>query len=88
VKVIPLAKALNMSRTSFYWHFEDRNAPLGALIERWKQQNTGNLVAQTQLYAETITEAVLTCLTAGLTQNCLMREWILQSATGPISNPN
>jgi AcrR family transcriptional regulator len=59
VKVMSLAAALNMSRTSFYWHFSDRNALLDALIERWKRCNTGNLIAQTELYAETITEAVL-----------------------------
>lgn len=59
VKVMSLAAALNMSRTSFYWHFSDRNALLDALIERWKSQNTGNLIAQTELYAETITEAML-----------------------------
>jgi AcrR family transcriptional regulator len=59
VKVMPLAKALNMSRTSFYWHFEGRGALLDALIRRWQEKNTGNLVAQTVLYAETISEAVL-----------------------------
>ncbi len=59
VKVMSLATALNMSRTSFYWHFSDRNALLDALIERWKMRNTGNLIAQTELYAETITEAIL-----------------------------
>jgi len=59
VKVMPLAENLDMSRTSFYWHFESRDALLEALIERWKDKNTGNLVRQTQLFAETITEAVL-----------------------------
>ena len=59
VKVMPLAKALKISRTSFYWHFEDREALLDALIDKWKRQNTGNLVTQTRVYAETITEAVL-----------------------------
>jgi AcrR family transcriptional regulator len=59
VKVMPLAKALNLSRTSFYWHFADREALLSALIERWREKNTGNLVRRTQGYAETITEAVL-----------------------------
>lgn len=58
VKVMPLAKVLKMSRTSFYWHFEDREALLDALIRRWQGQNTGNLIAQTQVYAETITEAI------------------------------
>ncbi len=59
VKVMSLANALNMSRSSFYWHFKDRKALLNALIERWKEQNTGNLITQTELYAESITEAIL-----------------------------
>jgi len=58
VKVMSLAKALGMSRTSFYWHFEDRDALLAALIQRWEDKNTGNLIAQSQLYAGTITEAM------------------------------
>ena len=33
VKIQPLATALNLSRTSFYWYFEDRKALLDALIE-------------------------------------------------------
>lgn len=59
VKVMSLAEALNMSRTSFYWHFNDRKALLDALIQRWKSRNTDNLIARTEQYAETITEAVL-----------------------------
>ncbi|MEH6579915.1 MAG: TetR/AcrR family transcriptional regulator [Amphritea sp.] len=58
VKVMPLAKALDMSRTSFYWHFKDRESLLDALVKRWEKKNTGNLVAQTEVYAQTITEAV------------------------------
>lgn len=59
VKIMSLANRLQLSRTSFYWHFSDREALLDALIERWEKQNTGNLVARTQLYADTISEAVL-----------------------------
>lgn len=59
VKVMALANALNMSRSSFYWHFSDHKALLDALIQRWKARNTGNLIARTEQYAETITEAVL-----------------------------
>lgn len=58
VKVMPLAKKLGMSRTSFYWHFEDRDALLAALLKRWQAKNTDNLIAQTQLYAESFTEAM------------------------------
>ncbi len=59
VKVMLLAKKLNLSRTSFYWHFDDREALLDALIRCWQDKNTGNLIAQCERYGETITEAVL-----------------------------
>jgi AcrR family transcriptional regulator len=59
VKSMSLANRLKLSRTSFYWHFNDREALLDALINRWEKKNTGNLIARTQLYAESITEAVL-----------------------------
>lgn len=58
VKVMPLAKTLGLTRTGFYWHFADRDALLEAVIQRWEEKNTGNLVRQTQAYAETITEAM------------------------------
>ena len=59
VKVMPMAKKLGISRTSFYWHFDDRESLLEALVKRWRDKNTTNLVSQTKTYAETITEAVL-----------------------------
>lgn len=57
VKVMPLAKRLGLTRTGFYWHFKDRDALLERIVLRWENKNTGNLVAQTKAYAETITEA-------------------------------
>jgi AcrR family transcriptional regulator len=59
VKVMPLADRLGLSRTSFYWHFPDREALLAGLVERWKAKNTGNLVARCEAPAATITEALL-----------------------------
>lgn len=44
VKVMPLAKMLNLSRTSFYWHFESREALLTALLAEWRARNTGVMV--------------------------------------------
>lgn len=58
VKVMPLAKRLGVSRTSFYWHFEDRDALLNTLIQRWQDKNTANMLKKTNQYAETIGEAV------------------------------
>ena len=59
VKVMPLAQRLGLSRTSFYWHFPDREALLAGLIDRWRAKNTGNLVARCEAPAGTIAEAML-----------------------------
>lgn len=59
VRILPLSKRLNLSRTSFYWYFEDREDLLEALVEMWRGKNTGNLVGRANAYAETIAEAVL-----------------------------
>ena len=59
VKILPLAARLNLSRTSFYWHFTDREALLAGLIARWQGRNTGLLVAQAQAPAATVAEAML-----------------------------
>lgn len=59
VKVAPLAERLRLSRTSFYWHFADREALLAGLIARWQGRNTANLIARCEAQATTITEAVL-----------------------------
>lgn len=58
VKIQPLARALGLSRTSFYWHFTDREALLEALIDRWEAKNTGNLVARCNAPAGSICAAV------------------------------
>ncbi|MEJ2030619.1 MAG: TetR/AcrR family transcriptional regulator [Maritimibacter sp.] len=62
VKIQPLAKRLGLSRTSFYWFFEDRAALLDALLQDWQASNTDSLIAATEAYGETITEAVLTLI--------------------------
>lgn len=59
VKVMPLATRLGLSRTSFYWHFPDREALLAGLVDRWQAKNTGNLVARCEAPAATIAEAML-----------------------------
>ncbi|WP_111414356.1 TetR/AcrR family transcriptional regulator [Billgrantia lactosivorans] len=86
VRILPLAKRLKVSRTSFYWFFKDREALLDALIERWREKNTQGLVRQTEAYAESITEAILNVfdcwLDPGLFDSPLefaMRSWALQS---------
>ncbi|AFL51185.1 AcrR family transcriptional regulator [Sinorhizobium fredii] len=86
VKIQPLAKKLNLSRTSFYWFFKDREELLDALVSRWREKNTGNLVKQAEAYAETVAEAMLNVfdcwLDGGLFDSQFefaVRSWALQS---------
>jgi len=59
VKVMLLARRLGLSRTSFYWHFADREALLAGLVARWQGGNTAALMSHAAAPAATITEAVL-----------------------------
>jgi AcrR family transcriptional regulator len=59
IKVMTLARRLNVSRTSFYWHFKDRADLLGALVTRWQEKNTNHLIAQANLFAGSLCEAML-----------------------------
>lgn len=36
VRVEPLAKALGVTKGGFYWHFRDRQALLGAMLDTWE----------------------------------------------------
>ena len=86
VKILPLAKRLSLSRTSFYWFFKDREELLGALIARWRDKNTGNLVRQSEAYAETLAEAMLNVFDCWVDKTLFdsqfefaVRSWALQS---------
>lgn len=59
VKVMTLARRLNLTRTGFYWFFDDIAALHGAMIERWEDKNTGNLVAMCRRDAASVSEALL-----------------------------
>ncbi len=58
VKVMPLARRLNLARTGFYWFFKDVAELHAAMIARWEAQNTGNLVARCAMDADTICAAL------------------------------
>ena len=86
VKIQLLAAKLKLSRTSFYWFFKDREALLSALVDRWRQKNTGNLINQAQAYAETACEGTLNVFDCWLDTALFdsrfefaMRSWALQS---------
>lgn len=86
VKILPLAKRLNLSRTSFYWFFKDRDELLNALLGKWREKNTGNLIKQSGAYAETVVEAMLNVFDCWLDKSLFdsqfefaVRSWALQS---------
>jgi AcrR family transcriptional regulator len=86
VKIQPLAQRLNLSRTSFYWFFKDREELLAALLALWRDKNTGNFIRQAGAYAETLVEALLNVSDCWFDQGLFdsrlefaVRSWALQS---------
>lgn len=86
VKIQPLAKKLGLSRTSFYWFFKDREELLNALLVRWREKNTGNLIKRSEAYAETLVEAMLNVFDCWLDPDLFdakfefaIRSWAIQS---------
>lgn len=86
VKIMPLARQLGLSRTSFYWFFTDREDLLAALLDGWEARTTKPMIAATQRYAETKAEAMLNVLSCYLSSEFdqklefAVRSWALQSA--------
>ena len=86
VRILPLAKRLNQSRTSFYWFFQDREALLEALVNRWREKNTGSVIRQAGAYADSLPEAMLNVTDCWFDATIFdsrlefaMRSWALQS---------
>lgn len=46
VKVEPLARALGLTKGSFYWHFRDRDALLEALLAEWESRAGARILAR------------------------------------------
>ncbi|WP_063920526.1 TetR/AcrR family transcriptional regulator [Nocardia salmonicida] len=46
VAVEPLAKRLGATKGSFYWHFKDRGALVDAVLARWEQLGTDDVIAR------------------------------------------
>jgi AcrR family transcriptional regulator len=47
VRVEPLAKALNVTKGSFYWHFADRRALIDAMLAQWAEARIAAIREQT-----------------------------------------
>ena len=58
VKILKMAETLGVSRSSFYWYFENRNDLLDALLAEWKDRNTARIVQRCEAPSGNITEAL------------------------------
>lgn len=58
VKILTLADRLQVSRSSFYWYFDNRADLLRALLDEWEARNTEKIVSHCQMPATNITEAL------------------------------
>lgn len=59
VKVMPLAKRLNLTRTGFYWHFKDLSDLHDAIIQIWQMRNTGIVLERCAAPAPSLCAALL-----------------------------
>lgn len=87
VRILALASRLNLARTSFYWHFKDRQALLDALMARWEARTTTPLIAACESYGATEAEAHLNVISVFLDRATFddrlefaVRGWGLQDA--------
>jgi AcrR family transcriptional regulator len=48
LKAEPLAKAMGVSRGSFYWHFKDIGAFHAAILERWREVAAEQIIANVE----------------------------------------
>ncbi|TDE33459.1 TetR/AcrR family transcriptional regulator [Antarcticimicrobium sediminis] len=59
IKVMPLAKKLNLTRTGFYWHFKDLSDLHDAIIGIWQTQNTGIILERCAAPAQSLCASLL-----------------------------
>ncbi len=52
VAAAPLARALGVTRGSFYWHFSSREDLLGAVLARWERDHSDALVDALEAVAD------------------------------------
>ena len=86
VKVMTLAKRLEISRASFYWYFKDKADLLDAVLERWRETNTSAILVHSNLPSKDIFEGVINIFECWVDENLFdsrldfaVREWARRS---------
>ncbi len=86
VKVMTLAKRLEISRASFYWYFKDKSDLLDAVLERWRETNTAAILVHANLPSKDVFEGVIHIFECWLDENLFdarldfaVREWARRS---------
>ncbi|MDX2482946.1 MAG: TetR/AcrR family transcriptional regulator [Pseudodonghicola sp.] len=59
VKIMPLAKRLNLTRTGFYWHFKELSELHDAIIDIWQTRNTGIVLERCEAPAQSLCAGLL-----------------------------
>ncbi len=87
VRITRLAEDLGVTRGSFYWHFENREDLVGALVEFWQSKNTpalGKAVGEAHSLADGIFRFFEICIDTSQFDPRLdlaIREWSRRSDT-------
>lgn len=88
VKILTLSARLGVSRSSFYWYFDDRQHLLDDLLEVWNSSNTGVIQRHCALPSATMPEAVLNLFRCFVGDDAFdhrldfaIREWARRSCT-------
>lgn len=58
VKILTLSHRLSVSRSSFYWYFENRQDLLDHLLDEWEARNTRSILDRTRQSAGSINAAL------------------------------
>jgi AcrR family transcriptional regulator len=88
LKAEPLAKALGVSRGSFYWHFADVTMFHQALIQHWRQLATEAIIAEVEHIEcgpERLRTLLRRALSAEATFEIRMRSWAAVDASAAVA---
>jgi AcrR family transcriptional regulator len=49
VRIEVLAERIGVTKGGFYWHFKDRNALLGEMLDQWERSTTDDVIERVEL---------------------------------------